>query len=121
MAETLLIVSLILINISLTILYLVQRHSLIKAQGFLNEFIENSQAIVNAVEKCIGIINKNAELLLHTAEKTENLEDELVRLKAVYSIIKDYFSAIETINEARRVEMPLSKRVYQLTSEEESK
>ena len=118
MVETLLIVSLVLINFGLVGLYLVQRHSLVKAQEFLNEFIGNSEALVNAVDKCINIINKNAELLLQTAEKTNNLEEEMARLKSIYAITKDYFSAIEAINEARRIEMPLSKRTYILSKDE---
>jgi hypothetical protein len=114
-----LILALALSNFLLVGIYFFQRHTINKTQSFLNNFIENSEVIVEAVEKCIAIVNKNAELLLKTAEKTDGLEEEITRLKVVYDLTKDYLNALETLNEARRIEIPLSKRVYQLSHTED--
>lgn len=117
--EVVLILALALSNFLLVGIYLFQRNTINKMQLFLNNFVENSEAIVGAVEKCIAIVNKNAELLLQTAEKTNHLEGEMVRLNTVYAIAKDYLGALETLNEARRIELPLSQRVYQLNESDD--
>jgi cell shape-determining protein MreC len=110
---------LILSNILLFTGSLIQRHALNKAQKFLDNLVGNVDTVVGAVDKCIDIVNKNAELLLETANKTDNLEDEVTRLKDIYKLTKEYFTELETLNEKRRVQMPLSKRVYQLNRKEE--